>query len=1088
MGLSAEDFAAIQSQTQSSKGAAKPAAAPARPAAGLTTEQLTDIRLQALPVTEEPTVAPRVSMAEQTGQVSPEEVSQTLKEGFQIGLGRGAATAASGYAGLRGGLMAPVPLRAKPYAGLLGFGIGTLGGIQAAEEVEALFPEVKKQGLLPFREGAKVTGEMLMYSPFMLGMPVMQYGRVSNFLTDIGMSARKNPVQFLLGEGISAAGAGTGAYFAETAFPGNSFARFTGEVGGSIFAPGKVVMTLGNALVDYGVKLKNTIRPSESAAQQAFARKELEVANKLRGILEQNGEDIPSLIKALEAQLPAGAVPTSAQKGGSATLMGFESTMARSHPQLSAAVLKQGQETLKVYALVIEKLRQTGSPAALKKAAELERGVFDDIINKRLMAAEMTAAEKISGFKLPKDVSFQDVRKDVGNTIKDETVRALDDMRKYERLLWQEAEKDAFKTRKIKGEATVLPRAAKTNNLGEAFLDVATTMTPERFNAKMPAEIRSIMGRLGIDSNVISNYSQGKATRAYLDTGRVPEEYLTKPAGPRTQKRVSIFDNTTVQDLINIRSDLLAYARDSATSNPSFAAFYGKMADAALKDLDALGLPAYDRARSFSRMLNDTFSRTFASDVTQGTTYAGGRAVATAAGEKLPAEVLVQQAYAKGTDLTSRRMSQIENAVGSLRKVYDDAVKDFGPNSPQVRFLKPYADVSNDAVVSIQDAHKRYLMLLANDAIDVTTQRVDPAKLQKFVNQHQNALRRMGLYNDLENAITAENTLRVVLDPKSSFNKQLASQRAFADLVGEGVENPTRVLTQILNGKKPSADFARLADIAVKNKAKDAGASLDGLKATVMDYAFTKAGGIDNFNVRAFEDAIFKPLYLKGPSLYSMMRNKGMMSISEAKNIKSLINRMDQVEVAMKSPQLLNELLTGAGAVEELALRVLGSKLGKAFDSSSLIAASAGSKYLRDMFDKTPLLATRQILEQAVKDPVMMAQLLKKTGKLPEEQSYLLARLFNSSMINAGVNYATSDTRPTVNPQQPPYAAPVPPIRQRRLMPSAPPTMGVPGVTGNVPPMPDITKSPLPSPAKPAAGGTSREMLQRLFPFDSTIQ
>ncbi len=1086
MGLSAEDFAAIQSQTQSSKGAAKPEAAPARPAAGLTTEQLTDIRLQALPVTEEPTVAPRVSMAEQTGQVSPEEVSQTLKEGFQIGLGRGAATAAGGYAGLRGGLMAPVPLSVKPYAGLLGFGTGTLGGMQVAEEIEALFPEVKKQGLIPFREGAKVTGEMLMYSPFMLGMPVMQYGRVSNFITDIGMSARKNPIQFLIGEGISATGAGTGAYFAETAFPGNAFARFTSEVGGSIFAPGKVVMTLGNALVDYGVKLKNMIRPSESAAQQAFARKELEVANKLRGILEQNGEDIPSLIKALEAQLPAGAVPTSAQKGGSATLMGFESTMARNHPQLSAAVLKQGQETLKVYALVIEKLRQAGSPAALKKAAELERGVFDDIINKRLMAAEMTAADRVSKMRLA--ANPEDTRRSIGETIKNETVRALDDMRKYERLLWEEAEKDAFKTRKIKGEATVLPRAAKTNNLGEAFLDVATSMTPERFNTKMPAEIRSIMGRLGIDGDVINNYRQGKATRAYLDTRRVPEEYLTKPAGPRTQKRVSIFDNTTVQDLINIRSDLLAYARDAATSNPSFAAFYGKMAEAALKDLDALGLPAYDRARSFSRMLNDTFSRTFASDVTQGTTYAGGRAVATAAGEKLPAEILVQQAYGRGTDLTSLRMSQIENAVGSLRKAYDDAVRDFGANSPQVRFLKPYAEVTGDAVVSIQDAHKRYLMLMANETIDPVTQRVNPARLQKFVNQHQNALRRMGLYNDLENAVTAENALRVVLDPKSSFNRQVASQRAFADLVGEGVENPTRVLTQILNGKKPAADFARLADIAVKNKAKDAGASLDGLKATVMDYAFTKAGGIDNFNVRAFEDAIFKPLYLKGPSLYSMMRNKGMMSISEAKNIKSLINRMDQVEVAMKSPQLLNELLTGAGAVEELALRVLGAKLGKTFDSSSLIAASAGSKYLRDMFDKTPLLATRQILEQAVKDPVMMAQLLKKTGKLPEEQSYLLARLFNSSMINAGINFATSDTRPTVNPQQPPYAAPVPPIRQRRLMPSAPPTMGVPGVTGNVPPMPDITKSPLPSPAKPAAGGTSREMLQRLFPFDTTIQ
>ena len=250
--------------------------------------------------------------------MTPEEVSKALKEGFLTGIGRGALTSSGGYAGLRGGLMAPVPPQFKPYTGLTGFVGGTYLGMQGAEEFEAGLPPVKKQGLIPFREGSKVTGEMLMYSPFILGMPVMQYGRVSNFISDMGVAARKNPVRFLLGEGLSAVGSGTGAYAAETLFPNNSYARFAGEVGGTFF-PGRVLLTLSGVVGDYAVKLKNLVTRDPQAKQQAFERAELKVAQKLQEILNQNGEDIPALIKALEAQLPPGAIPTAAQKGGSAT-------------------------------------------------------------------------------------------------------------------------------------------------------------------------------------------------------------------------------------------------------------------------------------------------------------------------------------------------------------------------------------------------------------------------------------------------------------------------------------------------------------------------------------------------------------------------------------------------------------------------------------------------------------------------------------------------------------------------------------------------------------------------------------------------
>jgi len=251
-------------------------------------------------------------------------------------------------------------------------------------------------------------------------------------------------------------------------------------------------------------------------------------------------------------------------------------------------------------------------------------------------------------------------------------------------------------------------------------------------------------------------------------------------------------------------------------------------------------------------------------------------------------------------------------------------------------------------------------------------------------------------------------------------------------------ESPTRVIADTLNSSFPVKGFSRLVRLA-KSGGSDA---VEGLGASIFDYAYMKAGGDTNFSARAFEKAFFEPVQQKAgnPSVYELLRNQKLMTISQAKGLKQVLNRMNAVETALNNNALSDDILQGAGAVEELALRLMGSKLGKQIEPNSLIVASASSKFMRDMFDKTPLLAVRNIMERSMTDPVFLGQLLKKTGKLDQEKAYVAARMFNSAMVNAGVNYATSDQRPTIEPTLPPYAAPLPPMRARRLMPPAPPT------------------------------------------------
>jgi hypothetical protein len=239
-----------------------------------------------------------------------------------------------------------------------------------------------------------------------------------------------------------------------------------------------------------------------------------------------------------------------------------------------------------------------------------------------------------------------------------------------------------------------------------------------------------------------------------------------------------------------------------------------------------------------------------------------------------------------------------------------------------------------------------------------------------------------------------------------------------------------------------------------------------------------------------------------------------------------LINPMVKIETAVKNNIPLDDVIQGADAVTDLALRVVGARIGTAAapgGPGSLIAASAGSKAVRQIFDQLPSATVRQILENAVKDPEAMAILLEK-GRTQKQQIDIANRLLNylgsmgvsvgKSAVTPALNYiAPEEPRPS---QLPPFARgpvpagmerlyysvgaegnnlEVPPFtpegqaaRQlrllpgdRRIPPKAPSTRGVPGLTDQAP-----------KPPGQGAGGSgaptdanARSMFQSLFPFDS---
>jgi hypothetical protein len=1010
-----------------------------------------------------------------------------------IGAAQGAARDAPVAAGMAMGLRMGLPMAAAaapvigPIAGaipLITTAIGGGAGYFAGSELDRWFPAVSRDDLIPYREGGKTFGSTLGTAPILLGVPVMTGNRVSRFMSGLGEMARRNPATFMATEGLTGVSMGLAGGASESYFPGEAGTRFGAELTAGLFTPSKLLLT-GVDLAAQGLKTaRETIAGREG-------RQELRAANIMLDILQQSGEDPERLVRALRQKLPKGIAPTSAQKTGSSVLMDLETSLGQQHAQFGGQTAKQGREAMEAYELLIENLQKVGTPESLRTAAQLRENKFQALLEGRLAQADLQSAQRIS--RITRDTPA--ARGQIGEIIKSETETALTQARTAERQLWTAAMAEMTRpvTERVQRTVDVDWDHRRNRPITRSFIEerlVAPTLRPSLtaqtfmrrasevgdlvYDDVIPSMVRRIMDGFGLDQAAVQRYKTGRNTQEYLETGKVPDSFM-----PRARE-------IPLSELISYRSNLL----DEARKDPANAEIYAKLAHSLIQDLSTVSTPYFDQARAFSKALNDSFTRTFAKTASE-----SGDLLRTGA-ERLPAEILVARAFGSNADVTMQRMLQGEEAVKFMRGQYDDAVAKFGAESPQAAAFKPMANLSDRGIVSIQDAQNRVLRLLAADSIETVfdktkntyVQRLNTAKLTRFTKENETMLRKLGIIDDLANATHAQNLLFQVKAQNNVMENTLRDQTAFAKVLSS--ENPTLVLGDVLNSRNPVRGFTQLTKLA-KAGGPDA---VNGLKSAVLDYAYTKAGGMSGkFSVQAYKDALFEPIARNQPSIANILRASGAMSLTEVKNTLRLIQPMARVEMAMKNGIPIDNVIEGADAVTDLALRAAGSNLGSVVapqGPGSLIVASAGSKAVRKIFDELPNATVRQILENASRDPEMMAILLEK-GRTPKQQIDIYNRLLNK-LGSMGVSVGKTTSTPALN-----YLAPEEPrrqtvqelssplltpegqaARQLRLLPPAPSTRGVPGIGKQ-------------SNAAPQGGGggapstESRAMFQQLFPFDS---
>jgi len=1038
------------------------------------------------------------------------DVAKEYARGLVQGVTEQAPSAGGLYGGARLGFQAGTRIPfGQPYttvaATVAGGLTGLLGGNQLGEQIgKQLYEEQTNPELKPFREAGRTTGGGLAYLPLGYTIPATTGVRVLDFLGKLGTFARSHPILYGALETQSAVGSGIGAGVAEATFPGETGPRITGEVAGGLLNLPKWITTASLPVVDL---IKRSV--SRFSAGQREAR----AANRLAAILEENfqpelrqadpekwadaynNDYLPRLIQALK---DPGIVPgmTAAQKTGDLPLTVLETSLARQNDEFGPKVAEQGRKAQEAVIRMINMLNQSGDPTMLQEAARLREDYLRQLLDGRLAAADARSAIAIAG--ISKDSPANRAR--IGQIIRDNVDSALKDAREVEHMLWsdvpkairaqvnetvaamqkQGADKDQIRAavaRLTDGQAVV------ASNFTKQFDTIRSEMSPEYYNREFPAIVKDIYGRLSKAQNVknlspeqlmkfgqeanpdlydtyqvlkrqFSTIKKGDLSYAGMKSQVVDTEKELISAGKDFVRRGAI----NVGDLVNARRDMLRLAMDAeARGERANYAFYSKFSEALLDDMEQVRNPAYDAARAFSKELNDSFTRTFAGDM---------RAVGKTGAERILPEILVSRAFSGNSDVVNARLQQIQDAVDMLPRLHSQYVSDFGPNDPRTRILEDAVNRSGERVVSTADAVDRATRLAAAASIDPQTNRLNTTRLSRWMNENETLVNSIpGLRYDLENSLRAQNSLDLITKQNSAISKKIDKQVAFAKFLGE---NPSEAVADAINSKNPALSMRRLAQAASTGMGGGRSQDMvDALKSAVYDYAYAKAGG-DKFNFKAYNDAFFAPTSTGRPALADILVDSGVMNRGELANI------------------VLDRVRETSDAVEDLVLRVVGAKIGAgaAEGGSTLIAASAGSKMMREMFDRMPNESVRGLLEQASRDPAFMVRLLEKGRS--EQDKIRFAKQLRGYLINAGLTAVEEEEQPAPTP---PTVAERTAERMLRKLPPAPQTRGLPSLfsRGQQPGRPQA-QAPTPAPQPP--GGNARGMLSRYelaFPNDPLV-
>ena len=882
---------------------------------------------------------------------------------------------------------------------------------------------------------------------------------MERFLGGTGEAARKAPIATGFLETTAAAGAAGGAYVAETADPGDASTRLSAEVLGGI-----VPSILGARLVaktpETIANLKNIVSKVRKGEFDIKGRRQGQAVQRIIDILEAQGEDVDAVIERLASpdfdkilidETGKPITLTAGMKADSPALLAIEASLAQTSPGLGKERAAKNQQANNALRNVIAALVATGDKEAIQQAAKIAEDVFNAGNTLRLSRATdrvLTAFEKVKGTDAAGNM-------ELSQRLFDSAIDTMQTGRREERRLWSAVE-DQNITSFVDADGNELDQPN--------FLTAWQNSMPGVKNADAPIKrkLRDLNNFIQDKKDVIAE--REKIFEARRKAGRTevaPEDDLMQPI-------------ITVKEATAMRAEALNLARQlTATGDLNAARVAHNFADGLLDDLNSLPEgqnAAYDIARAYSRSFNDTFTRAFAGRVIEKSKTGA---------ERMAPELLAQKLMVGGSDPTYLRVQQI-NDIGNFA-------------------IQNGFEGAEDVAASIRGTTEMIVRNARAAAFDSQTGQIRPEALRKWMESNKDLLDAFpALKADLENAETANVLLRQREAMNKSKEAALKGQTTFRDLLSSTTDSPTTAVARALsNGNRaPMRSLNNLNDV-IKNAPEELQDSAkSGLKSSILEWAMTKGGATSrSFSPRNMYDNLFSkiPNAVSNTSVVDWMVSNDLIPEREVTALKKYLTEMVRLE-AMDANGTIGELVEQAGPMMDFYLRISGSALGSRMQgllpggggAGSLVAAGAGSKMMRQLFNKVPESMKLDVMSELMENPELLAAMMRRPRNDREKMRIanrvqdLLMGLGFVPVRRAAPQVLKSEEVDDITVEEAPTVEPVSSVAPT-AMPAPQP---VPAQPVAPPPTTTLASATPPPPPPAPSGPVDRQQYAAMFPND----
>lgn len=895
-----------------------------------------------------------------------------------------------------------------------------------------------------------------------------------------------------LTEATAIASAGLAGGISEKVAPENILARLPSEIVGYALNPVGVISANFPIITTVIRKVKD--RFSEEGRTSSAVK----TLDKIIDTIQKKGFDTETdfdlvaqdLIKELSGdlkQFPLTAaekqsfVALSEGRQPSLSLQAIQQQMIKEDPSQTGVLIAQQQtKNLEGLQNLLNLLIADGDPELISVAARLREEYFSNLLEGQIGLKANKAVELAN--KIAK-VDGEEVTETAASKASEGIFDLLDDSlksaRKVERSLYNQID------RKVTLNATPLIKAYKALLDDDDALYLRDEVIPNFLRQRIGemTEFRSTAPRAGLDKQGLDLFELGVGPKG---SPTIELNQLLSLRSALRKKAQSLYADPKTRSAGRILGNLDEAILDTIGISLSS----GKP----VANMTPQNTQALRTAHSYSKALNDTYTRTFAGQVIRKSPI--GQDVIT------PELAYLKMRGDKIGDVF--KVDQVEEAVTFLlnknypgivdNKVIQDNLTTLRGN--QNIILRQFLDekVVKKQEITNRQGQKESIYIVDGDRLRKsigTTQR--PTAFGEMIQKNFPEL-----YSDLLDADKAATVYKNINNKNNIFNKQLKDVITFKNFVGK--ENPNKVISQMIGGTpgtnavSPNAErnIKRIARFVSSPNAKPG--TKEGYITSLIDYAMrnsTNTKGVVDFE--KLNTFLYQPLSKKQPSIMQILRSEDLNVKNAAgetvpfitqdtfNNFKQLITlgrTLQNFKGTTEQAQLLEESIkknTEGMFILNKLTRVFGARTGanvfRFFGmGGTLQAPSIGADIAVRQFEKYfPSLFARNIFVKAVTDPQVMADLLSSSVVNNKYTGKNLLKLLNAAGIEYGEGISEEISRPSYEP----------PREELRAVPQ--------NVT-QAPIAPQQVAMATPPPPAPKPDMASRARFQQLFPMDIASQ